>query len=171
MSRPEQQGEPGVDQDPNRRRWVDAAEHVATYRATDGAVGHTWADRPHLLLSTTGRRSGREHTVPLVYARLPDAERGPVLVVAASAGGAERHPAWFHNLVAHPDVAVQLWGRRWRTGATVAEGAQEEAGWAAMARTWDGFRRYREETARRIPLVLLAEQAREPRPDGAERDR
>lgn len=159
------------EQDPNRRRWVDAAEHVATYRATGGAVGHTWADRPHLLLGTTGRRSGREHTVPLVYARLPDAVRGPSLVVAASAGGAERHPAWFLNLEAHPAVDVQLWDRRWRATAAVAEGAEEEAGWAAMTATWDGFRRYREETARRIPLVLLPEEAREPRPAGTDGDR
>jgi len=153
VSRAEQRTE----QDPNRCRWVDAAEHVATYRATDGAVGHTWADRPHLLLSTTGRRSGREHTVPLVYARLADAAGGARLVVAASAGGAEIHPAWYLNLVADPDVAVQLWGRRWLTSAGVAEGDDVEPGWSAMTTTWDGFRRYREETTREIPLVLLEE--------------
>lgn len=157
--------------DPNRRRWADAAEHVATYRATGGMVGHTWADRPHLLLGTTGRRSGREHTVPLVYARLPGPAGSARLVVAASAGGAEQHPAWFLNLVAHPDVGVQLRDRCWRTKATVAEGAEEEAGWAAMTTTWDGFRRYREQTTRRIPLVLLAEHAGNPRPDGDDGDR
>lgn len=147
-----------AEQDPNRRRWLDSAEHVAVYRATDGAVGHTWADRPHLLLSTTGRRSGRQHTVPLVYARLDRSVQGPVLVVAASAGGAEQHPAWFLNLTANTDVAVQLWDRSWRATATVATGADEEAGWQAMVATWDGFAGYRDQTARRIPVVLLGPQ-------------
>ncbi|WP_336923709.1 nitroreductase/quinone reductase family protein [Aquipuribacter sp. SD81] len=145
----------GHDGDPNRRRWVDAAEHVAAYRASDGTVGHTWADRPHLLLTTTGRRSGREHTVPLVYARVPAAGGGSVLVVAASAGGAERHPAWFLNLQADPRVGVQLRERRWQARARVADGAQEEAGWVALVGTWGGFARYRAATTRRIPLVLL----------------
>jgi deazaflavin-dependent oxidoreductase (nitroreductase family) len=141
--------------DPNRRRWTSAAEHVEAYLATDGEVGHTWADRPHLLLTTTGRRSGREHTVPLVYARLDGTARGPALVVAASAGGSERHPAWFLNLTADPVVAVRLRADRWRTTATAAAGDDEERGWAALAGTWDGFARYREQTRRRIPLVLL----------------
>lgn len=152
-----------MSQDPNTRRWVDAAEHVACYRRTDGAVGHTWHDRPHLLLSTTGRRSGREHTVPLVYAWLPARPGGAVdeqdstrrLVVVASAGGAERHPAWYLNLQACADVGVQLLDRRWRTTAGTASGAQEEQAWQQMVRTWDGFAAYRRGTRRRIPVVVL----------------
>lgn len=141
----------------NRRRWVDAAEHVATYRATGGVVGHTWQDRPHLLLSTTGRRSGREHTVPLVHTLVPGPDGAtPLLAVVASAGGAERHPAWYLNLVADPDVGVQLWAHRWRTRAVVAEGSQEEAAWAGLVGIWSGFAAYRRDTARRIPVVLLA---------------
>jgi deazaflavin-dependent oxidoreductase (nitroreductase family) len=144
-----------VSEDPNRRRWIDAADHVATYRATDGVVGHTWQDRPHLLLTTTGRRSGREHTVPLVYSRLPDAGQGDRLVVVASAGGAELHPAWYLNLIDHPVVGVQLWAQRWRTTARTADSAEEEAGWERMTSTWAGFGEYRRRTARRIPVVLL----------------
>lgn len=145
-------------EDANTRRWVDAAEHVATYRRTDGAVGHTWHDRPHLLLSTTGRRSGREHTVPLVYAWMPPVRDGGPrrrLVVVASAGGAEQHPAWYLNLRAHPEVGVQLLDRRWRTTAGTASGPEEEQGWEQMVRTWHGFAAYRRDTRRRIPVVVL----------------
>ncbi|MFC3687834.1 nitroreductase/quinone reductase family protein [Aquipuribacter hungaricus] len=136
------------------RAWADAAEHVEVYRRTAGAEGHRWHGRPHLLLGTTGRRSGRLRTVPLVYARARTAA-GERLVVVASAGGAERHPAWYLNLVAAPAVQVQLLDRVWSTAATTAAGQDEEAGWAAMAATWDGFARYRALTARRIPVVLL----------------
>lgn len=154
----------GAGEDPSTRRWADAAEHVATYRSTGGAVGHTWHGRPHLLLSTTGRRSGLEHTVPLVYARLPGAlvdepdghpDGGGRLVVVASAGGAERHPAWYLNLEADHEVGVQLLDHRWRARARTAVGAEEEQGWQALVRTWAGFAVYRRETARRIPVVVL----------------
>lgn len=150
-------------EDANRRRWVDAADHVATYRATGGRVGHVWHDRPHLLLSTTGRRSGREHTVPLVYGRLPGTgpearvDGGPagLPVVVASAGGAERHPAWYLNLVADPRVGVQLLDRTWEATATTVDGELEELAWQVMGRTWSGFTAYRERTRRRIPVVVL----------------
>jgi len=136
------------------RIWSDANEHVATYRRTDGVEGHWWHRRPHLLLGTTGRRSSRPHTVPLVYGRLP-VGAGERLVVVASAGGAERHPAWYLNLAADPAVTVRLWDREWWTTAERAAGEQEDAAWAAMTRTWEGFSRYRRDTARRIPVLLL----------------
>jgi deazaflavin-dependent oxidoreductase (nitroreductase family) len=143
-----------VNADAGGRDWVDAADHVAAYRRTDGLDGHWWRGRPHLLLGTTGRRSGREHTVPLVYSRL-STQAGERLVVAASAGGAETHPAWFLNLSADPVVTVRLWQEQWRTVAEQAHGEEEQAAWAAMGRTWEGFLDYRRRTARRIPLVLL----------------
>lgn len=139
--------------------WADAAEHVAAYEASDGAVGHDWLGRPHLLLRTTGRRTGRVRTVPLAYARLPVPDGTARYVVAASAGGAERHPAWYLNLVADPRVEVQVRAQRWSTTADplvdephdVVEGA-----WAALTDVWSGFGRYRAGTRRRIPVVLLA---------------
>lgn len=139
---------------PAEQVWADAADHVETYRRTGGVEGHRWHGRPHLLLTTTGRRTGREHTVPLVYAPLSTSD-GPRLVVVASAGGAETHPAWFLNLRHDPGVGVQLWGRTWTTAAEQADGEVEEAAWAAAGRTWEGFLRYRQQTARRIPFVLL----------------
>lgn len=136
------------------RVWADTADHVDTYRRTDGVEGHWWHGRPHLLLGTTGRRSGRVHTVPLVYSRLPTAA-GERLVVVASAGGSETHPAWYLNLAADPAVTVRLWDREWSTTAEPAAGQGEEAAWQAMGRTWEGFARYRRETVRRIPVLLL----------------
>lgn len=143
-------GEPGAAEPV----WADAADHVATYRRTDGTQGYWWHGRPHLLLGTTGRRSGRVHTVPVVYARLVVAA-GQRLVVVASAGGAEAHPAWYLNVRADPSVTVRLLDREWTTVIEPAEGEDEEAAWAVMARTWDGFARYRRDTVRRIPVLLL----------------
>lgn len=140
---------------PGERVWADAQDHVRTYLATDGAEGYRWHGRPHLLLTTTGRRSGLPRTVPLVFARLATAD-GERLVVAASAGGAESHPAWYLNLEADPSVSVRLREQAWGCVATTAEGATAEAAWEALGRTWDGFLAYRRSTRRRIPVVLLA---------------
>ena len=136
------------------RTWTDAAEHVDTYRRTDGVEGHWWHGRPHLLLGTTGRRSAHPHTVPLVYARLGTAA-GERLVVVASAGGAERHPAWYLNLVADPAVTVRLCDREWSTTADRVVGPVGDQAWEAMTRTWEGFARYRQDTVRAIPVLLL----------------
>lgn len=136
------------------RVWTDAADHVDTYRRTNGVEGHWWHGRPHLLLGTTGRRSSRLHTVPLVYARL-GTTAGERLVVAASAGGAERHPAWYLNLAVEPAVTVRLHDREWSTSAERAVGPVEDQAWEAMIRTWEGFARYRRDTVRVIPVLTL----------------
>lgn len=137
------------------RAWTDTTEHVDTYRRTAGAEGHWWHGRPHLLLGTTGRRSGRPHTVPLVYAR-SGTGAGERLVVVASAGGAERHPSWYLNLAADPRVTVRLCDQEWSTTAERAVGPVLDAAWEAMTRTWEGFAAYRRDTVRVIPVLLLA---------------
>ena len=82
-------------------------KHVERYQATDGAEGHAWQGTVTLLLTTTGRRSGKEHTTPLIY----QAEGDSYLVVA-SKGGADDPPLWYLNLQANPEVKVQVLARK-----------------------------------------------------------
>src|SRR5437764_10291168 len=77
--------------------------HEAVYKATDGRIGHHTIGVPTLLLRTTGRRSGQPRTNALVYAK-----DGDDYLVVASNGGADKPPAWFHNLKADPKVAIQV---------------------------------------------------------------
>jgi len=79
------------------------AEHVRQYEATGGKVGHDWNGAPVLVLQTTGRRSGDIRKFPLIYGR-----DGSDYVIVASKGGAAEHPGWYRNLVAHPDVKIQV---------------------------------------------------------------
>lgn len=113
--------------------------------------------QPILLLFTTGARSGRRRATPLLY--LPDGER---LIVVASNGGRERHPAWYHNLSAHPAALVYHRGRSGTYLAHEARGAERAALWARAVEYFEGFTLYESRTARAIPIMVL-----EPR--GAER--
>ena len=106
---------------------------------------------PVLLLTTVGRRSGRPLTTPLNYSRA-----GNRLVVIASAGGAARHPAWYHNLVALPDVVVEHDGQTFRARATVAEEPERTRLYDRHAAAMPFFDSYRRRvTSREIPVVIL----------------
>lgn len=125
-------------------------EHVRRYRETDGAEGHDWKGTTTLLLTTTGRRSGKQHTTPLIYQ--PDGDRS---VVVASRGGAPRHPAWYLNLSENPQVEVQVKGNRFKAHASTAEGEERERLWKVMTATWPDYDRYQQKTDRKIPVVVL----------------
>jgi len=126
-------------------------EHVRRYRETDGEVGHIWKEGSTiLLLTTTGRRSGRESTTPLIYGLDGD---DPVIV--ASKGGAPEHPGWFQNLVEHPEVGVQIKADRFRARARIAEGEERERLWERMNEIWPHYDEYATRTEREIPVVVL----------------
>jgi deazaflavin-dependent oxidoreductase (nitroreductase family) len=104
-----------------------------------------------LLLTTRGAKSGRAHTTPLAYTR-----DGDKYVVIASMGGAPRHPAWYHNLVAHPDAEVEIGTERFKVHATpLPSGPERDRLYEAQAQLMPGFRSYQEKTTRIIPVVLL----------------
>ena len=103
-----------------------------------------------LLLHTTGARSGAERVSPLVYQ-----EVGDDVAVFASMGGAPTHPAWFHNLVAHPDVTVEIGTDTVPMRARVAEGDERERIWARQKELMSGFADYEAKTDRVIPVVVL----------------
>lgn len=127
-----------------------AAFHALLYRATRGRLGRRLGGHPVLLLTTTGRRSGRRHTVPLLYLR-----EGTDLVVIASFAGHDRHPAWYLNLTADPRAVAQVEGKRFPVLAREATPEERPHLWAQAVAEYPGYTGYQERTSRRIPLVLL----------------
>ena len=103
-----------------------------------------------LILTTTGRRSGRPHEVPLLYLR-----DGESLVVIASYGGRPNYPDWYLNLVAKPEAQVQITGRRQRVTARTADSAEREALWPRIVEAYEGYSEYQSRTDRIIPVVVL----------------
>jgi deazaflavin-dependent oxidoreductase (nitroreductase family) len=138
----------GHDPAPASRPWF--AEHRDRYLATDGEDGHDWRGVETLLLTTRGRRTGAARTLPLIYGT--DGDR---LLVVASKGGADRHPAWYLNLVADPDVEVQVKGDRFRARARPADAGERPALWRIMTAIWPDYDVYQTRTSRRIPVVVL----------------
>lgn len=103
-----------------------------------------------LLLTTTGRYSGRPHTVPLLY--LTDSDR---YVVIASYGGRDRHPEWYLNLVEQPAVAVRTPGSSQAMRARTALPAERNRWWPDVVAAYDGYDTYQSRTEREIPVVFL----------------
>jgi F420H(2)-dependent quinone reductase len=127
--------------------------HQAVYERSDGRVGHGIVGVPCLLLRTTGRRTGRNRTSALVYARDRDD-----YVVVASLGGSDRPPAWLHNVQAEPAVDVQVGRRRFSAVAAMVERGHDDYArlWRAVNEVNRGrYDRYQAKTARPIPLVRL----------------
>ena len=129
--------------------WI--AEHLSKYQATNGADGHIWNGVPTLLLTTTGRKSGDARTLPLIYGK--DGDR---FVIVASRGGAPDHPGWYKNLVAHPDVKLQVAADKFAAHASTAKGAERTRLWQAMTKIWPASDDYQSKTTREIPVVILA---------------
>jgi deazaflavin-dependent oxidoreductase (nitroreductase family) len=124
--------------------------HSSVYRATGGKVGGRLLGSPVLLLTTTGRKSGRPRTIPLLY--LPDGEN---LVVVASNGGTAGDPAWWLNLEDDPEANVEVGGRKLRVRAEEAEGEERRRLWEQLVRMYSAYQQYQERTDRRIHVVVL----------------
>ena len=124
--------------------------HTALFRATRGRVGKRLVDNDMLLLTTTGRRSGTAHTVPLLYLREQEC-----LVVIASYGGRHHHPDWYLNLQADPRATVRLPGQRSAVIARTADSAERAHWWPRAVAAYQGYSGYQEKTAREIPIVFL----------------
>ncbi|MEA2308055.1 MAG: hypothetical protein QOI65_341, partial [Thermoleophilaceae bacterium] len=127
--------------------------HEKIYVRTDGRLGHNMIGVPTLLLRTTGRRSGQTRTNGLVYAR-----DGEDYLVVASNGGADKPPAWLHNLKANPDVEIQVGRERRKGTARALEPTDPD-----YDRLWkivnennkDRYTAYQTQTTRPIPVVVL----------------
>ncbi|MFI0352672.1 nitroreductase/quinone reductase family protein [Actinomadura sp. 9N407] len=124
---------------------------IDEFRANGGRVGGPFEGGRLLLLTTTGARSGKPHTTPLGY--LPDG--GDRSIVIASAAGAPKHPAWYHNLVAEPRVKVEDGVFTYEADAVVLEGAERDAIFARAVEADPGWQAYQDETARILPVIAL----------------
>jgi deazaflavin-dependent oxidoreductase (nitroreductase family) len=123
---------------------------VVEFRANGGKTFGIFRDQPLLLLTTTGAKSGEPRTTPLVYTR-----DGDHLVIVASNGGAPSHPSWFLNVLAHPEVTVEVGSERLTMRAAVAEGEARDRLYARQAAAMPAFTAYQAKTERRIPIVVL----------------
>nr|WTB28361.1 nitroreductase family deazaflavin-dependent oxidoreductase [Streptomyces sp. NBC_00830]WTB35721.1 nitroreductase family deazaflavin-dependent oxidoreductase [Streptomyces sp. NBC_00830] len=130
------------------------AEHARRYEENDGVTGGGWEDPlapPTLLLTTTGRRSGRKHKCVLVYA--PSATG---YVVVASRNGQVNNPDWYHNVVADPEITIQVMADRSPGRARVVTEEPEHGElWQAMLKVYPGYDELQARTARQIPVVVL----------------
>ena len=125
-------------------------EHVRQYEATDGKIGHDWNGASCLILHTIGRKSGEVRKFPLIYGR-----DGADYVLVASKGGAPTHPGWYLNLVAHPEVSIQVRGEVIPVTARTGTAADKKRVWPIMTKQWPGYDDYQAGTSRNIPVVLL----------------
>jgi deazaflavin-dependent oxidoreductase (nitroreductase family) len=126
-------------------------EHVERYLETDGAEGHDWGNGTTiLLLTTTGRKSGREYTHPLIYR-----EHDGAYLIVASKGGADEPPEWYRNLQARPEVEVQIKADRFTARARTASAQEKPELWQAMVEVWPDYDEYQKKTSRDIPVVVL----------------
>jgi deazaflavin-dependent oxidoreductase (nitroreductase family) len=119
---------------------------IADFRANGGVE----PGRNLLLLTTTGARTGEERTSPMMF--VPDGDR--ILVIASNAGSVH-HPNWYHNLVAHPDVTVEVTGDTYRARARPLEGEERERTWASITGQFAFFLDHQAKIERTIPIVAL----------------
>lgn len=129
---------------------IVASAHTLIYRATGGLVGGRILNSPVLLLTTTGRKTGKRRTVPLLYL----AERDAVVLVASN-GGAVRHPTWWLNLQSNPEAEIQINGTRRRVRARQASPEEKQQLWPLLTAMYPGYQKYQEITDRDIPVVIL----------------
>ena len=128
--------------------WV--AKHTREYVESDGKKGHKWQGVRTLVLTTTGRRSGDKRRNALIYGT-----DGDDYLVVASKGGHKNHPLWYLNLVADPNVQVQVLGERFKARARVASPEEKERLWPMMAKIWPEYDKYQARTERDIPVIVL----------------
>lgn len=123
---------------------------IEEFRANAGKVGGNFKGFPLVVFTHTGAKSGKKHTTPVMY--LPDGDR---YVIFASMGGAPKNPAWYHNLVAHPDVQVEVGTERFEAKATVKKGKERDELYARQVKHYPQFGEYAKKTTRTIPVIVL----------------
>jgi deazaflavin-dependent oxidoreductase (nitroreductase family) len=142
---------------PNLPQWM--VEHANRYLASGGSEGHlykmTQPGRPELtvpslLLTTRGRKSGEKFIFPLFYGTAGDS-----CFVIASKGGAPQHPGWYRNILADPQVEVQVGTRKLKARARTATGEERARLWAKALEFWPPYADYQKKTEREIPVVVL----------------
>lgn len=123
---------------------------IAEFRANGGVAGGFFAEKPLLILNTTGAKSGEARSHALMYGT-----DGDDLFIIASKGGAPVHPAWYHNLVANPEVTIELGTESYRAQAIDTTGDDRDRLFDEMVKDWPFFGEYARKAGRTIPVIRL----------------
>ena len=123
---------------------------IEEFRSAGGKVGGQFEGAPVLLLHSTGAKTGKERTTPMMY--LADGDR---LVVFASKAGAPTNPDWYHNLLAHPRARVEVGTETFDVDAEVTDREERDRLYAIQSERYPGFAEYEAKTTRVIPVVSL----------------
>jgi deazaflavin-dependent oxidoreductase (nitroreductase family) len=132
----------------NPAGWV--ASHISEYVATGGKQGHLWNGATTLLLMTRGRKTGVWRRTALIYG-----QDGDDYLVVGSMGGAPTNPKWYSNLVANPNVRLQVKNEEFEAVARTADDEERARFWPIMTKIWPDYDAYEKRTTRRIPVVAL----------------
>src|SRR6266568_8889767 len=127
---------------------------IEEFRANRNKAGRAFEGRPLLLLTARGARSGQRRTTPMMY--IPDGDR---LLVIASNAGAPAHPDWYRNLVAHPEVTVEVRTETFEATAVVMEGSERQRLWSRIVELYPFFTEHQAKTSRKIPVIALERRA------------
>jgi deazaflavin-dependent oxidoreductase (nitroreductase family) len=125
-------------------------DHIQEYVETDGKKGYLWRGVPTLLLTTRGRKSGKLRRTALIFGR-----DGKNYLVVASKGGAPKHPLWYLNLVANPQVEIQVGAEKLTARARTASKEEKPRLWKVMAGIFPNYNEYQAKATRDIPVVIL----------------
>ncbi len=124
---------------------------IKEFRANGGKVlSGPFVNAPLLLLTTTGAKSGKPFTTPLVYTK--DGDR---IVIIASKGGFPTNPAWYHNLKAHPTTTIEVGTQKFQAKATITRDPERQRLFDAQAKLMPAFNEYQKATKRQIPVIVL----------------
>ncbi|TMD63957.1 MAG: nitroreductase family deazaflavin-dependent oxidoreductase [Chloroflexi bacterium] len=123
---------------------------IEEFRADRDKGGGAMKGRPLLLLTTTGAKSGQLRTKPMMF--IPDGDR---LLVIASNAGAAIHPDWYRNLLAHPEVTVEVGNETFKAIASVTEGPERQRLWSRVVELYPFFADHQAKTTRQIPVIVL----------------
>jgi deazaflavin-dependent oxidoreductase (nitroreductase family) len=131
--------------------WIVFPVHKWLYKTTRGVIGGKFEGRPMLLLHHVGRKTGQQRETLIQY--YPHASGD--MVIVGSNGGRDNHPAWVHNVTAHPDVEVTVRGKRQSAHARVLDGEERELMWKELGEFYPGYPHYQTLTQRQIQVVAL----------------
>jgi deazaflavin-dependent oxidoreductase (nitroreductase family) len=128
-----------------------SSNQVELYERSNGAEGTTMRGKPVVILTTVGAKSGKLRKIPLMRV-----EHDGVYAVVASLGGAPKHPVWYFNLIAHPEVELRDLDRVGDYVAREVHGEEKAAWWERAVEAWPDYAEYQTKTDREIPVFVLA---------------
>jgi deazaflavin-dependent oxidoreductase (nitroreductase family) len=123
---------------------------IEEFRSSGGKVSGQFAGAPMIIVTHQGAKSGTTYTSPLVYTK--DGDR---YVLVASKAGAPKNPSWYHNLLAHPEVTLEIGNEKFKAKAVEVKGAERDRLFAAHAKLMPQFNEYQKKTSRKIPVLAL----------------